>query len=143
MIPFKDDNPISIFPLITISIIVLNTSVFIFQVLFPSDPGEIVFAYGAIPHFLLTLQTVQPIHPVLTVFTSMFMHGSLLHLGSNMLYLWIFGNNIEDRLGHVKFIFFYLLCGFAAAYSHALTDSVSMIPMIGASGAVASKVFVS
>jgi membrane associated rhomboid family serine protease len=72
----------------------------------------------------------------MTVFSSMFMHGSLLHLGTNMLYLWIFGNNIEDKLGYVRFIIFYLLCGVTAAYSHALADPVSIIPMIGASGAV-------
>ena len=85
----------------------------------------------------MTSQTVQPIHPVMTVFSSMFMHGNILHLGTNMLYLWIFGNNIEDKLGYGRFIIFYLFCGVVAAYSHALADPVSMIPMIGASGAVA------
>ncbi len=136
MIPFKDDNPTSIFPFVTIGFIVINTIVFILQIISPADPRRIVLAYGAIPHFLLTFDTVQPIHPVLTVFTSMFMHGGLFHLGGNMLYLWIFGNNIEDKLGHMRFIIFYLLCGIAAAYSHAITESSSIIPMIGASGAV-------
>ncbi len=136
MIPFKDDNPTSRFPFLTIALIIINTLVFIFQTLSPLDPRRIAFAYGAIPHFLLTMKTVQPIHPVLTVFTSMFMHGGLIHLGTNMLYLWIFGNNIEDKLGYGRFILFYILCGFAAAYSHAITDPVSTIPMIGASGAV-------
>ncbi|MEW6601185.1 MAG: rhomboid family intramembrane serine protease [Nitrospirota bacterium] len=72
----------------------------------------------------------------MTVFTSMFMHGGLLHIGFNMLYLWIFGNNIEDRLGAIRFIIFYLLSGVVAAYAHALTNSGSTVPMIGASGAV-------
>ncbi|MEF9475328.1 MAG: rhomboid family intramembrane serine protease [Candidatus Mariimomonas ferrooxydans] len=136
MIPFKDDNPISIFPFVTIGLIILNILVFILQVIYPADPRQIVFAYGAIPHFILTFKDVQPVHPFLTVFTSMFMHGGLLHLGSNMLYLWIFGNNIEDKLGHTKFILFYILCGVAATYSHAVTDPSSVIPMVGASGAV-------
>lgn len=136
MIPFKDDNPTVRFPYVTIALIALNIVIFLFQSLYPSDPGKIVYSYGAIPHLLLTFDTVQPIHPAMTVFTSMFMHGGLLHLGTNMLYLWIFGNNIEDKLGCGKFILFYLLCGIGAAYSHAFADPHSMIPMIGASGAV-------
>ncbi len=137
MIPFKDENPITIFPFVTIGLIVVNTVVFFLLVVSPADPVKEVMAYGAIPHFLLTFDGFQPIHPFLTVITSMFMHGGLLHLGSNMLYLWIFGNNIEDKLGHIRFIIFYLLCGIVAAYSHALSEPSAMIPMIGASGAVA------
>ncbi len=136
MIPFKDDNPTRHFPLMTIALIAANFAVFILQVLSPSDLQRTAFAYGAIPYSLLTFKTVQPIHPLLTVFTSMFMHGGLLHLGSNMLYLWIFGNNIEDKLGYGKFIIFYILCGVAAAYAHAITNPSSTVPMIGASGAV-------
>lgn len=136
MIPFRDDNPTRRFPLITISLIVLNAVIFILQMMYPSDPRHAVFAYGAVPRFLLTFETAQPVHPVVTVFSSMFMHGGLLHLGTNMLYLWIFGDNIEDKLGHMRFFIFYLLCGAAAAYAHALTESSSMLPMIGASGAV-------
>jgi membrane associated rhomboid family serine protease len=82
------------------------------------------------------MQATQPIHPALTLFTSMFMHGGLFHIFGNMLYLWIFGNNIEDRLGHFRFIFFYLFCGIAAAMSHALVAPSSTVPMIGASGAI-------
>ncbi len=136
IIPYKDDNPTRIFPFVTIGLIAINTIVFILQIISPADPRQTVFAYGAIPNYLLTFKDVQPIHPVLTVFTSMFMHGGLLHLGGNMLYLWIFGNNIEDRLGHMRFIIFYILCGVAAAYSHAITEPSAMIPMVGASGAV-------
>jgi membrane associated rhomboid family serine protease len=136
MIPLKDDNPTHIFPLITIGLIVVNTAVLILQILSPSDPQQIAFSYGAIPRYLMTFKSNQPIHPAFTVLTSMFMHGGVLHLASNMLYLWIFGNNIEDKLGHMRFIIFYLLCGIAAAFAHAITDPASRIPMIGASGAV-------
>jgi len=136
MIPFKDDNPIRIFPFVTIAIIVLNVLVLLLQITSPDGQQKIAFSYGAIPNFLLTFKTYQPIHPFLTVFTSMFMHGGILHLGGNMLYLWIFGNNIEDKLGHFRFIIFYILCGVIAAYSHALADPASHTPMIGASGAV-------
>jgi membrane associated rhomboid family serine protease len=136
MIPYKDDNPTERFPFLTISFIVINVVVFFAEIMAPSHLGRIAYQYGAIPHSLLTFRDVQPIHPVLTLFTSMFMHGSILHLASNMLYLWIFGNNIEDKLGYVKFILFYILCGVAAAYSHALTNPSSTTPMIGASGAV-------
>jgi len=97
--------------------------------------GSIV-AYGAIPHNILTFETQQPVNPFFTVFSSMFMHAGLLHLAFNMLYLWIFGNNIEDKLGHVRFSFFYIFCGIIAAYAHAITESGSYIPMVGASGAV-------
>jgi membrane associated rhomboid family serine protease len=137
MIPYKDDNPTRTFPVVTIGLLSANIVVFILQLISPLTPREIVYAYGAVPNFILTFSTVQPIHPFLTVFTSMFMHGGLLHLVTNMLYLWIFGDNIEDALGHVRFILFYFLCGTAAVYSHAIIDTSSRLPMVGASGAVA------
>lgn len=136
MIPYKDDNPIYTFPYITIGIIVLDILIFFLQITSRSGMKEITYAYGAIPHYLLTFEKTQPIHPVMTIFSSMFMHGGLFHLGGNMLYLWIFGNNIEDRLGHLRFIIFYLFCGVFAAYAHTIANSHSTIPMIGASGAV-------
>lgn len=136
MIPYKDDNPTRTFPFITVGLIAANSGVFFLQLASSFQFSQIVYSYGAIPHFLLTFSTVQPLHPVLTIFTSMFLHGGLLHLFTNMLFLWIFGDNIEDRLGHIRFIVFYLLCGTAAAYGHAITEPSSMVPMIGASGAV-------
>ena len=136
MFPYKDDNPSSTFPIVTVSIIVLNTVVFMLQMLNGADGKQIVYAYGAIPYNIVTMQTTQPIHPALTLFTSMFMHGGIFHIFGNMLYLWIFGNNIEDRLGHFRFILFYLFCGIAAAMSHALLTPSSTVPMIGASGAI-------
>ena len=136
MIPFKDDNPTTILPFVTIGLIAVNVMVFMLQVTSPVNPREIALAYGAVPNYLLKFDAVQPIHPLLTLFTSMFMHGGLFHLGGNMLYLWIFGNNIEDKLGHIKFVIFYILGGIAAAYSHAFASPSSMLPMVGASGAV-------
>ena len=136
MIPFKDDNPTRSFPFVTLLIIALNISFFILQLLSPRDSQDIVLAYGAIPRDILSLHSDQPIPAALTVFTSMFMHGGLLHIGGNMLYFWIFGNNIEDKLGHLRFVFFYLFCGVCAAYAHALSAPHSVVPMIGASGAI-------
>ncbi len=137
MIPLKDDNPIRTFPFITISLIVLNCIIFIWQITSPLGIERIAYYFGAIPHNLLSFNLViQPVHPMISVFTSMFLHGGLLHLAGNMLYLWIFGNNIEDSLGHLRFLIFYLFSGIVAVYSHAITDADSFIPMIGASGAV-------
>jgi len=136
LIPYKDDNPTSTFPLVTIGIIVLNILIFVLEVVSQSGMKDVTYTYGAIPYYILTFEENQPIHPALTVFTSMFMHGGLFHLGGNMLYLWIFGNNIEDRLGHIRFIFFYIFCGVVSAYAYAVTNPHSLIPMIGASGAV-------
>jgi membrane associated rhomboid family serine protease len=136
LIPYRDDNPTRTFPFVTIGIVVLNTVVYLVGLFAPLQEEEIVFSFGAIPHNLLTFDTTQPVHPLITVFSSMFLHGGLFHLGGNMLYLWIFGNNIEDSLGHFRFLFFYLASGLIAAYAHALTDAASLTPMIGASGAV-------
>lgn len=136
MIPFKDDNPTRTFPFVTITLIAANIIVYFLQITSSADPVKIVYSYGAVPHFLFTFAHAQAVHPVLTVITSMFMHGGLFHLGSNMLFLWVFGDNVEDRLGHIKFFLFYSLCGAVAAYSHAITDPDSLMPMIGASGAV-------
>jgi membrane associated rhomboid family serine protease len=138
--PYKDDNPTRTFPFVTIILIVANVFIFIYALATMSNIEQykaLVYSYGAIPSYMLSLEPVQPIHPSLTVLTSMFMHGGILHLAGNMLYLWIFGNNIEDVLGHFWFLTFYLLCGIVAAYTHAVTSPSSMMPMIGASGAVA------
>jgi membrane associated rhomboid family serine protease len=138
LIPYKDDNPTATFPFVTIAFIVINILVFLWQVATPEGLRGSVFAYGAVPVALLKLESQQPLHPVATIFTSMFMHGGILHIAGNMLYLWIFGNNIEDKLGHYKFIIFYLLGGVVAAYAHAISSPGSNIPMVGASGAVAA-----
>lgn len=136
MIPYKDDNPTETFPFVTIGIIILNVIIFILEALSDNNLLEITYSYGAIPQAILNFKGEQPIHPFFTIYTSMFMHGGLFHLAGNMLYLWIFGNNIEDRLGHLRFIIFYLICGTIASYAHAITNPHSTIPMVGASGAV-------
>ena len=141
MIPLHDDNPTKITPVITISLIVLCVLVFIWQVLLGGQAGQaIVYSLGVIPAVLLDRVAMPeelvlvPTH--LTVFTSMFLHGSILHLAGNMLYLWIFGNNVEDAMGHFRFVVFYLLCGIAAVTGQVLQNPDSQIPMIGASGAI-------
>lgn len=136
MIPYKDDNPTSTFPFITVGIIVLNILIFIWEIISPAGEKAIIYSYGAIPYSITTFEKAQPVHPFFTLFSSMFLHGGYFHLGGNMLYLWIFGNNIEDRLGHLRFLTFYIFSGIVAAYSHAITEPNSTIPMIGASGAV-------
>jgi membrane associated rhomboid family serine protease len=136
LIPFRDDNPTRALPFVTLLIIALNISFFVLELLSSRGSQYLVYAYGAIPKNILSFHSEQPIPAVLTLFTSMFMHGGLWHIGGNMLYLWIFGNNIEDRLGHLRFVFFYLCCGVFAAYAHALSSPDSQTPMIGASGAI-------
>ena len=136
MIPYKDDNPTTVFPFVTVGLIALNIATYLWELISPLEEQHIALAYGAIPRSLLTFEQNQPVHPLLTIFSSMFLHSGFFHLGGNMLYLWIFGNNIEDMLGHVRFMAFYLLSGVVAAYSHALTEPHSLVPMIGASGAV-------
>jgi membrane associated rhomboid family serine protease len=136
LIPYKDDNPTHRLPYVTIGIIISNILIFLLEIISPPGMEKTVYAYGAVPQYILTFEKFQPIHPALTVFTAMFMHGGVFHLGGNMLYLWIFGNNIEDKLGHLRFIIFYIFCGITAAYSHALIDPHSLTPMIGASGAI-------
>ena len=140
MIPLHDDNPTERPPIITIAWIVACALVFLYQASLPAGPGEtFVFQYGAIP--ALVFGEADPpemgvaIPAYATLITSMFLHGGWMHLIGNMLYLWVFGNNIEDAMGHAKYIAFYLTCGILAALSHALTDPSSSIPMVGASGA--------
>ena len=143
MIPLKDDNPIERFPFMTLGIIVVNALVYIYQLTLPALPLEaFIFRYGAIPYNLThplakDLLYVTALPPVLTVFSSMFLHGGFIHLASNMLYLWIFGDNIENALGHFRFVLFYLISGFFASLFHILSDPNATIPMIGASGAIA------
>jgi membrane associated rhomboid family serine protease len=143
MIPLKDDNPTQTFPLVTVVIIIINILVYIYQLTLSTEGLEtLLFRYGAIPgrliHPFFQESYSPPTLPFgLTIFSSMFLHGGLIHLLGNMLYLWIFGDNVEDYLGHVKFIFFYLIAGFFAAFIHTLSDLNSQVPMIGASGAIA------
>ncbi len=141
MIPLHDDNPTHIKPVITIFFIVICVLVFLWQLSLGSDGSQrMIMSLGVIPAVLLDKSQLSPelyfLPAELTMLTSMFMHGGFMHLAGNMLYLWIFGNNIEDSMGHIKFIIFYFLCGFAAVFGQVLHNPESVIPMIGASGAI-------
>ena len=142
MIPLQDDNPTELTPLVTITFIGMCVLAFLYQASLPPPHAEtLVFQYGAIPALLFGRADLPPaidvgIPAYATLLTSMFMHGGWMHLIGNMLYLWIFGNNVEDVMGHARFVMFYVTCGILAALCHALTDPTSTIPMVGASGAI-------
>ena len=133
MIPLRDDNPTRTFPFVTIALIVLNGLVFVFELSLGPQIEAAVRRYGVIPY---TITHCTDWSVLKTLVTSLFFHGSLMHIAGNMLYLWIFGNNIEDRLGHFRFVIFYLLCGVAATFGHILFAWNSQVPTIGASGAI-------
>jgi len=139
MIPLKDNIPSSRTPVITIGLIVINVLVYVNQLTLPPRAAvRFVYLYGLIPLEISSGDLMVP-HPVPlygTILTSMFVHGGLFHLAGNMLYLWIFGDNVEDRLGRVRFLLFYLLSGVGAAAAQILSDPHSKIPMVGASGAI-------
>jgi membrane associated rhomboid family serine protease len=145
VIPLKDDVPVSRSPLVTIALISANVAAFLWQVAVVGLPYSVQVG-GAIPYEILTLRDVRPpdlVPPPFTIATSMFLHGGLLHIAGNMLFLWIFGNNVEDVLGRGRFLLFYLLSGVAAALAQvgvtalASDPSSALTPMVGASGAIA------
>lgn len=141
MIPLHDDNPTRRFPYLTVAFIAACVLVYLWQASLGAEGYQVaIYSLGVIPAVLLGSVDLPPdlavIPPVVSVFTSMFMHGGFMHLAGNMLYLWIFGNNVEDVLGHGRFIVFYLLCGIAAVFGQILQNPESQIPMIGASGAI-------
>jgi membrane associated rhomboid family serine protease len=131
MIPLYDETPRHSFPFVNYLLIALNVFVFFIQ-LGAADPEGFIYQYGFVPAYFdpLSLASYQ------SIITSMFMHGGILHIVSNMLFLHIFGDNVEDRFGHVKYLLFYLGAGLAAALSQYFLSTASDIPMIGASGAV-------
>ena len=133
MIPLSDDIPHRSFPIVTLLAIGINVFVF-FQTFFnlPFPPDMVFNEYGLVPYALVR----SPVANYPNIYYSMFLHAGFWHLAGNMLYLWIFGNNIEDVLGKFRFILFYLVCGTIAALGHVATDFNSVIPMVGASGAV-------
>jgi membrane associated rhomboid family serine protease len=141
MIPIRDENPTLTYPLVTVFLIAVNVIVFLYEAILPPQQAWLfVNRFGAIPAALTHFTDPFPYDGVpvaLTLVTSMFLHGGLLHVAGNMLFLWIFGNNIEDALGHARFVFFYLACGLAAALLHIAFNPGSRLPMVGASGAIA------
>ena len=135
--PFSDDNPTNSKPIVTHCIIGVCCFVFLWQFTLPQQLFEsAVYNFGVVPTSLLGSKDSY-LPATLTIFTSMFMHGGWMHLIGNMVFLWIYGDNVEDSMGRGKFIIFYLLSGVAAAYTQAMIDPSSEIPMIGASGAIA------
>ena len=141
MIPLKDDNPTSRKPIVTY--FVIGICVFVFFIQLSSQTyktGHLFYSYGLIPSVLMGHDQLPidlyAIPAFATIFTSMFMHGGFMHLIGNMLYMWIFADNIEDNIGPSKFIIFYLLSGIGAAMAQVLMDTQSQIPMVGASGAI-------
>lgn len=138
MIPLRDTIPTRTFPVVTILLIAANVLAFLYQVSLGSYNAALVAALGAVPaQFTNAVAHAAPaVTPTLTLVTSMFLHGGLLHLAGNMIFLWIFGNNVEDTTGHLRFLAFYLLCGAVAALTHIGMHPDSRTPMIGASGAI-------
>ena len=138
MIPLRDENPSHTVPFVTRTIIVLNALCFLYEVALGPQLRAFVFEWGFVPERVsLALGGLESPAAGLTVLTSMFLHGGWAHLLGNMWYLWIFGDNVEDRLGHAGFALFYLASGIVAAAAHHLTYPHSTIPTVGASGAIA------
>lgn len=139
-IPLRDENPTRRFPLITILLIALNIAIFLVQSFSPGGLEPHILRLAIIPYEITHFHSIAPatrVPPWLSLLTAMFLHGSLFHLLGNMLYLWIFGNNVEDYLGSIRFILFYFLSGLAASMTHIAFHPFSRVPMIGASGAIA------
>jgi membrane associated rhomboid family serine protease len=141
MIPLRDDNPTRTLPIVNYTLIGLCVLAFLWQLTLGVAGGQrAIYSLGVIPAVLLGDAQLPPefdaVPPALSVLTSMFLHGGWMHLIGNMLYLWIFGDNIEEAMGRVKYVVFYVACGAIAALSQALPHPESEVPMIGASGAI-------
>ena len=141
MIPLRDENPISTTPIVVYILIAINIAVFFHQLGLGEQIGDFFKLYAVIPQELSASLAGnppdQPVPELFTLVSSQFLHGGWMHIGFNMLYLSIFGNNIEDCLGHSKFLIFYLTCGVLASLTHWFFDMGSLIPTLGASGAIA------
>ena len=127
MIPLRDIIPSRTTPVVTIALITINVLVFLYELSLGRAVDAFTLYWGLVPAAFSWV----------TVLTSMFLHGGLMHVAGNMLYLWIFGDNVEDRMGHGRYLVFYLLCGIAAALAQTITVPDSVVPMVGASGAIA------
>ncbi|MGK7877662.1 MAG: rhomboid family intramembrane serine protease [Xenococcaceae cyanobacterium] len=142
MVPLRDNNPTQITPYVTYGLIAVNILVFLYQISLNSPQlTEFFHFYAVVPKELTAsfkgISVNQPVPEWLTLVTSQFLHGSFLHVAGNMLFLWIFGNNIEEQLGRVKYLIFYLTCGVLAALTQWFFSVQSGIPSLGASGAIA------
>lgn len=138
MIPLKDKNPTHRVPVVTIALIVANIAVFLYEVSLGPELEQFLFTFGVVPNDIVGSFAVGQIRlgALLPLFTSLFVHGGWLHLGGNMLYLWVFGDNVEDKLGRGRYLVFYLVCGLVASLLHVFIDPNSTVPTVGASGAI-------
>ncbi len=138
MIPLRDTIPSSTYPIITVSLIITNILAFFYQLSLGNEMAEFLNVFAVVPSRSFQLLAEGSVIPaLLPFFTSMFLHGGWWHIIGNMLYLWIFGDNVEDMMGHGRFFVFYILCGVGSSLAHALSASSSVIPSLGASGAIA------
>lgn len=139
MIPLRDSTPSGTMPVVTIVLIVINCVVWLYEVSLGEHAQRFIVEYGLIPIRLVKFYGLQggfTDNALIPLFASIFMHGGWLHILGNMWFLWIFGDNVEDRLGHFKFLLFYLLCGIGASLIHVMFNAGSRMPTIGASGAI-------
>jgi membrane associated rhomboid family serine protease len=138
VIPLKDRNPTRRVPVVTITLIAVNAAVFLYEISLGEGLALFLQRFGAVPASIVHSLNPGGLVPgaLLPILTSMFVHGGWLHLIGNMLYLWVFGDNVEDKLGRPRFLVFYLLCGFTASSLHVVVDPTSATPMVGASGAI-------
>jgi membrane associated rhomboid family serine protease len=142
VLPLHDDNPTTTKPRVTVGIILACTLVYVVQHLLLTDAWtqQVAYSLGVIPAVLTGAEAMPPeialVPPTATIFSSMFLHAGFLHLLGNMWFLWIFGNNVEDAMGHVRFVLLYFLCGVAAVFAQVLPNPGSIVPMVGASGAI-------
>ena len=138
MIPLKDNIPAKNFPYVNIGLILINSAFFIYEMSYGPELDQLIFTLGFIPARFIAQQGETLLNPAgfLPVFSSMFLHANLVHLISNMWMLWIFGDNVEDCMGHGRYLLFFLLCGIASVFAQTISNPQSVIPMVGASGAI-------
>ncbi len=139
MIPLRDTVPSRSFPIVSVTLIIVNTIDFLYEMTLGRDLNLFIGRYALVPARLASMfeEGASPVRTVAPVFTSMFLHAGWIHLIGNMLYLWIFGDNVEDKMGRARFLLFYLLCGAGAAVLQIYSSPGSEIPTVGASGAIA------
>jgi len=133
MIPLRDEIPTHRVPIVNYALIAVNVLVYLFQSMLGAEEQALVYEFALIP---IRFTSGISLGDITDIFTSMFMHAGLAHIGGNMLYLWIFGDNVEDRMGRGRYIFFYLIGGAVASLTHIITNPGSQIPTVGASGAI-------
>lgn len=142
MIPLKDDIRHRSFPYVNIALIAINVAIFIFELLIGDKLSRLLYANAFVPAdytvgFTRAVERYGFLKLIYSPFVSMFVHGSVVHIAGNMLFLFVFGDNVEDRLGHVRYLFFYVLCGLIATVVHFAANPMSPLPIVGASGAIA------